>query len=618
MGTRTLDIDDHIQIGTVLYRYADGSRQLRRTAQFDLPPLERFNPDLMRQFLTDMMAMEPEEMTAPRRRPSVTLAPVQAQCIQAVCVLARQLLVDAGLPSFDRERIVALSQPEARGAPTVILTIPVTEHIPARVYRLAYGAAYSLIRDLATTANVVEDVRSRADALEKDVVDVIRWECGSGPNCIHLLKAAFERGVQIEHVGRSVYQLGTGSHAVLVERSMTQGDAAIGARSAKDKWTTSKWLQQNGVPTAHSRLVTRLDHACAFAAQLGYPVVVKPENQDGNKGVSVDVMDDDHMKVAFEAARKFTNFVMVEQRIPGHCHRLVTFRNRYVFGFTRHPKAVVGDGTKTVAQLVEEAQVKRARKVAYKAEKPFPLDDLAFDCLADQGLALHAIPAADQIAYLRRNNTLDDGGHNETITDKVHPENIKLAERISRMFRLESMGLDLISTDPSRPWYETGACITEVNSMPQIGHNSAKAYVDALFGAEKGAVPVHVYVGDDAAMEKARLHQQHLTQEGAAAVLTSHDQTIGADGDLIRYRDGGTLVERITAALSDTQTGALIVVVQDDELLERGRPMLQVTSARQVNDSLVSFRDRDKFLPRDRIDALIGIIIDGIERPNST
>lgn len=613
-----MDIEKHIQIGTVLYRYSEGTRQLRRTAQFDLPALERFNPDLIRHFLTDMMAMEPDEMFAPRRRSSATLAPPQAQFVQAMCVLARQLLVDAGLPSFDRELIVSLTQPDPSAPPKATLTIPVIEHIPARIYHLAYGAAFDLIRDLSVSANTVEDIRPKAEALEKDVIDVIRWECGSGPNCVFLLRAAFDRGIQINHVGRSVYQLGTGAHAVLVERSLTQGDASIGARSAKDKWTTSKWLQQSGVPTARSLLVTQLEQAQAFAAHLGYPVVVKPENQDGNKGVTVDVADDDQMKVAFEAAQKFTKFVMVEQRIPGHCHRLVVFRNKFVFAFTRHPKAVVGDGTKTVTQLVEDAQAARHKKAAFKAEKPFPLDDRAVECLAGQGFDPQAVPAADQIVYLRPNNTLDDGGHNETITDKVHPENIKLAERVSRLFRLESMGLDLISTDASRPWYETGACITEVNSMPQIGHNSANAYMEALFGDEKGSVPVHVYVGDDAALEKGRAHHHQLLQDGVSAVLTSHDQTTGSDGQPVIYRDGSTLVERITAALSDTQTEALVIVVQDDELLERGRPMLHVTSARHVNDSLLSFQDRDKSLPRGRIDALIGIIVDGIERPNST
>lgn len=597
------------KIGNAKLLFAEGSRQFARFAQVSLPALDTFDPALARTFLTQMMTMDDDEIKGPRLRPGLNPAAPQRAFVEAFCVLARQLLVDAGLPSFDAERIVGLPTPDA---PHVTLTLPVIDYIPLRVYHLAYKSAFDLICALAAASMDLSKIAPQADALEEAVIDKIRWECGSGPNCIHLLKAAYTHGLQITHTGRSVYQLGTGSHAVLVERSLTQGDAAIGARSAKDKWTSSQWLQQNGVPTAASALATTLDQARKQAHKLGYPVVVKPENQDGSKGVTVDVADDTQLKKAFEKAQEFTKFIMVEQRIPGHCHRLVTFRNRFVFAFTRHPKAVVGDGTQTVTQLVEKAQAARAAKVSYKTEKPYPLDGTALACLTAQELQPDSIPNADQIVYLRRNNTLEEGGHHQTITDKLHPENIRLAERISRLYRLESMGLDLISTDPGKPWFETGACITEVNSMPQIGDNSAKIYVETMFGETRGAVPVHCYVGDADAMVQARAHHARLATEGIAVVLTSHDQTIDAQGDEIIYRAGGRLVERATAVLSDTQTQALILVIHDDELLLRGRPMLQVTSVHRVNESVCSFRDRGKSLSNDRIDALFRVIEDGI------
>lgn len=604
-----METENSFKIGNAKLLYSEGCQQFRRFAQFEMPALDHFDPDLARTFLTEMMTLEPDEITSPRLRPGLTLPPPQAAFVETVCVLARQLLVDAGLPSFDAELIVGLpALPERQ----LTLTLPVIDFIPARVYRLAYASAFDLTCALAAPKMDLSKIRPLADALEDKVIDQIRWECGSGPNCIWLLRAAYEQGVQITHTGRSVYQLGTGEHAVLVERSLTQGDAAIGARSAKDKWTSSQWLQQNGVPTAASLLVTTLDQARAGAEKIGFPVVIKPENQDGSKGVTVDVANDAELEKAFGIAQEFTKFIMVEQRIPGHCQRLVTFRNKFVFAFTRHPKSVVGDGKQNIAQLVEEAQTARAKKVSYKAKKPFPLDDTTHDCLAAHGLTADSVPEPEQIVYLRHNNTLDEGGHNETFTEKLHPENIRLAERISRLFRLESMGLDLISTDPSKPWFETGACITEVNSMPQIGANSAEIYIKTIFGDTQGAVPVHCYVGDADAMTQAQAHHKRLQADGVNAMLTSHDVTLDAQGAEVIYRAGGRLVERTTALLADTQTQALIIVIQDDELLLRGRPVLQISSVHRVNESLSSFRERGKSLPKDRIDALIRVIEDGM------
>ena len=151
----------------------------------------------------------------------------------------------------------------------------------------------------------------------------------------------------------------------------------------------------------------------------------------------------------------------------------MTFRNRFVFGFTRHPKAVVGDGESTIRGLVDKANAKRARHVAHLRSKPFPLDALALTCLKARELTADTVLEDGHIAHLRPFQSKDSGGYNEVITDRVHPENIALVERISRFFRMESVGFDLITPDAALPWYDTGAAITELNWQPQIGENTA-------------------------------------------------------------------------------------------------------------------------------------------------
>ena len=150
--------------------------------------------------------------------------------------------------------------------------------------------------------------------------------------------------------------------------------------------------------------------------------------------------------------------------------------------------------------------------------------------------------------------------------------------------------------------------------MPQIGATSAKIYVETLFEDTNGSVPVHCYIGDADAMTQAKAHQAKRQAAGVNTMLPSHDRTFDGQGAEVPYRAGGRLVERITALLSDTQTQALVVVLQDDELLLRGRPMLHVTSVTCVNESLRSFRDHDKSLPKARIDALFRLIEDGMDR----
>ncbi|WP_432816737.1 hypothetical protein [Sulfitobacter sp. JB4-11] len=605
-----------LKIGSDVIGFGRGSRQFRRILQLDLPRLRVFDHDTALGFLTDSMMLEPEQVMAPRNLSGRKLAETETQFVEIFCALAKQLLIDAGLPAFDREMILALPARAATKNRSAQLAVPVVDNVTAGVYLLAYEAAFNLTLEFAKPSPKLEKIKQQAEMLEKSVIEPIRRACRSGPNCIHLLKAAFQQGVPIMHLGESVYQLGTGSMAVLVERSLTQGDSTIGVRNAKDKWNTLRWLRQNGVPTPTSFRVISFEKARDAAGQINYPVVVKPSDRDRSLGVTVDIENDEQLRTAFDAAQKWSRGVLVEERVPGHCHRLVTFRNRFVFAFTRHPKAVVGDGERTVAQLIEKAQTARAKKVAYKAEKAFPLDKEAVDTLAEQDLQPESVPASEQIVCLRRVNTPEDGGHNETITDEVHADNCRLAERISRMFRLESMGLDLISSDPTRPWYETGACITEVNSVPEIGSNSARIYIETMFSEQRGSVPVHCYIGDAAATEKAEAHRARLEQDGVSAMLTSHKQTLGANGEEIRFKNAERLFERVAALQNDTQSEAIVVVIHDDEVLYRGRPMLCVSTVQRVNDSLRSSLDREQFLQVDRIDALIKALEDGIPMPS--
>ncbi len=593
-----------LEVGRDVIGFARQSRQFQRLLRFDLQRLNVFDHAGAVRFLTETMVMEPEQIEAPRNLSDRKLAEVDARFMEVFCSLARQLLVDAGLPAFDREAIVSLPLRAATRNRQTTMAIPSVENVSAGVYRLAYGAALDLALEFAKPSPDIDRIRQKADAFPAKVIDPIRKACGSGPNCIHLLRAAHKQGVPFKNLGDSVYQLGMGAAAVLIDRSMTQADSHIGFVNAQDKWKTMQWLRQNGIVTPRSIQVRDPDSALRAAGELGFPVVVKPADRDRSLGVTVDVMTEQELRTAFEKARTYSKKLLIEERVPGHCHRLVTFRSSFVFAFTRHPKAVLGDGAKTVEELVQAAEAARAKKAEYKREKPFPLDAEAVACLAEQGLQPGSVPEAERVVCLRRRNTPDEGGYNEVITDKVHIDNIRLAERIARMFRLESMGLDLISSDPTRPWHETGARITEVNPMPEVGTNSARIYVETMFGTQNGIIPVHCYLGDGAAMEEAMAHRARLSLQGISAMLTSHERTIGADGEEIVLTRGARLFDRASALMHDTQADQLVLVIQDDELLYRGRPMLRVSSVKKVNDSLKSFRDPEQSLSVERIDAL--------------
>jgi cyanophycin synthetase len=73
----------------------------------------------------------------------------------------------------------------------------------------------------------------------------------------------------------------------------------------------------------------------------------------------------------------------------------------------------------------------------------------------------------------------------------VHPFNVFLAERISRIIDLDICGIDIMTDDISIPLNESGGAVLEVNAAPGfrmhldptggIGKNVAEPVVDMLF-----------------------------------------------------------------------------------------------------------------------------------------
>ena len=71
-----------------------------------------------------------------------------------------------------------------------------------------------------------------------------------------------------------------------MDRSVTGRDPFIAARVCASKATTAKWLRQAGLPAPVHRLVNGLPAALKVAAEIGWPVVVKPIDGERGEGVA--------------------------------------------------------------------------------------------------------------------------------------------------------------------------------------------------------------------------------------------------------------------------------------------------------------------------------------------
>ncbi|MFM7024491.1 MAG: acetate--CoA ligase family protein [Limnohabitans sp.] len=392
-----------------------------------------------------------------------------------------------------------------------------------RVPRSAFSLACTLVNGLAQGRSVDRS------ALDRDLGQLLasaKRVAPAGLNSLRFLQAAHTLNVPWRHVANNVYQLGWGRRARWLDSSFTDETPSISTSLARDKLACAKVLRDAGLPVPRQQLVYSAEQARQAAQSMGYPVVVKPSNLDGGKGVFAGLKTPEAVERAYEEAAKLSQRILVEQFIEGSDYRLQVYKNEVFWVVHRRPAAVQGDGVATVVELVSRLNAQRAAQKAPSSADPMAemgyaaitLDDEAQEWLLSQGLHADAVPAVGQVVRLRGAANVTMGGTREGVPlAHVHPDNQALAVQAAQALRLDLAGIDLLVPDIARSWKATGAGICEVNAQPQLsGHLQLQLLPKLLQG--QGRIPViGVCVPEAQWNDRARV-QQVLADAGIHAV----------------------------------------------------------------------------------------------------
>ncbi|GKS86917.1 cyanophycin synthetase [Acidovorax sp. SUPP1855] len=356
-----------------------------------------------------------------------------------------------------------------------------------------------------------------------------------GPSTGSIVEAAAARGIPWRRLtSGSLVQFGWGSKQRRIQAAEVDSTSAVAESIAQDKDLTKRLLHAAGVPVPLGRPVESVDDAWKAAQQVGLPVVVKPQDGNQGKGVTVNITERSQLDEAFRTAAEYGT-VMVERFLPGHDFRLLVVGDQLVAAARREPPQVLGDGERTVRELVHLVNLDPRRGEGHATSlTKIRLDDIAVARLAMQGLTPDAVPAKGQRVILRDNANLSTGGTATDVTDDVHPEVAARAIAAAQMVGLHICGVDMVAENVLQPLEVQGGGFVEVNAAPGLRMHLAPSYgkprnvgqamVDKLFAnGQDGRIPVVAVTGTNGKTTTARLIAHLFSAQGLRVGMTNTD-----------------------------------------------------------------------------------------------
>lgn len=397
------------------------------------------------------------------------------------------------------------------------------------VGRLAFELAFELCRAaFEDTPFDLGYALTRLRELDEDI--------RLGPSTASIVNAAIARGIPYRRLTEgSMVQFGWGSKQRRIQAAETGFTSAISEAIAQDKEMTKLLLSAAGVPVPDGRSVSTADDAWAAAQEIDAPVVIKPRDGNQGKGVAVNLKTEAEIRTAFEAAFKICSDVVVERYLSGQDYRLLVVGKQLVAAARRTPPEVIGDGEKTIQQLVEQVNLDPMRGDGHACPlTKIRLDSIALATIAQRGYHADTIPQKGEPVILRNNANLSTGGTATDVTDDVHPDMAARAIEAAQMIGLDICGVDIVCESVLNTMEAQGGGVVEVNAAPGLrmhitpsfgkGRAVGEAIVSTMFKeGDDGRIPVVAVAGTNGKTTTVRLIAHMLSCNQYRVGMTSTD-----------------------------------------------------------------------------------------------
>lgn len=390
-------------------------------------------------------------------------------------------------------------------------------------------AAVKIVETLATKeyTGLQQDIQKLKEIREADKL---------GPSTSSIVEEAKLRGIPFIRLNRhSLVQLGYGVNQKRIAATITSQTSGLGVDIACDKEDTKFLLKKAAVPVPDGCVIQTKEELIENIESIGYPCVIKPVDGNHGRGVTTEIKNAEQALVAFKLAKLEGDSIILESFVDGFDFRLLVINHKLVAAAKRTPAQVKGNGILTIGQLIHKVNLDPRRGFGHENMlTEITVDKMTEEILKSKGYSLDTKLPKNEVLALKSTANLSTGGTSEDITDSVHPYNVFIAERVSRIIGLDVCGIDLMAADLRHPIKENGGRIIEVNAAPGfrmhldptigVSRDIAKPLVEMLYPkGSSSKIPIVAVTGTNGKTTTTRLIAHILKNSGFKVGYTTSD-----------------------------------------------------------------------------------------------
>ena len=288
-----------------------------------------------------------------------------------------------------------------------------------------------------------------------------------------LARAAYDLGLPVSvYEGANMFQVKIGRHSIPIKSIQTPLDTYAATAIANNKFYNNTVWQAAEIPVAPFTRIYKKDFKKGNwdIDGLSFPLVIKPNHGTvkGN-GVITDIRTPKRLEKLLTKAFEDYSYMLVEEYATGlKDYRVLVLNNQVLGVLERVPAFVIGNGVDTIDTLIDKKNKRREKRSA-EGLGPIKVNRELHRTIKKQGFTIDSgIPKKRQRVQLKNVCNLGAGGEVHDVTDRIHPDNVKLAIKACKAIDLNLAGLDFLCENIAKPLDDQRGHLIEANPNPDI------------------------------------------------------------------------------------------------------------------------------------------------------